>query len=156
MKKIILSSVLLISCLTLSANALVVKKNASDITPMKQNADITKKEAQSVEFLTNVASEINKTLPMMVDKITRLNNVQAFKAKLAYNYTIKKVDELHITAHKIVAILKPISIQSICSNPDTQVFPDNDIDIEFNYFKENGQFITKFRVTSQDCKNLKK
>jgi len=156
MKKILLSIVFLINCLTLSANAAVVKRNTSDITSTKEEKHISKEKIQSVEYLTKVASKINKKLPKTINKFIRLNNVQAFQAKLVFNYTLKRFDKLHISADKIATFLKPANIQDVCPISDGKFLVDFGVDFKFNYFKENGKFISSLTVTSQDCKNRKK
>ncbi|MEM7049242.1 MAG: hypothetical protein AAF604_06260 [Acidobacteriota bacterium] len=108
-------------------------------------------DGPSQELLLEVASEINKGGPMMVDRETELVNVGAEPSAIVYNYRLVNLTAADITAEEIQA-LKPTVVNSACSQPKTrQDFLDQGIAMKYSYSAKDMVFLTEFTVEPSDC-----
>ena len=73
--------------------------------------------------LIEMASEINKGLPMMVDSNTRLDNITAtFGKEVLYNYTVIGLETAMLDTLAMKQILEPLILNTAKTNPDTKYF----------------------------------
>lgn len=103
--------------------------------------------------LMKIASEINKTCPMMVDSETRLDNTTALPNNVfRYNYTFINgtVDELDVEA--LEKAIEPRMINIVKTSPDMKAFRDNNVIMDYYYNDVNGEFITKVSITPDEYK----
>src|SRR6266576_2219321 len=63
-------------------------------------------KAGSMENLLKMAGQLNKSLPMMVDKEMQLTTVTATENALIYNYTLVNTEKANISAEKLATALK--------------------------------------------------
>ncbi|HEX7967739.1 MAG TPA: hypothetical protein VF502_05935 [Stellaceae bacterium] len=80
-------------------------------------AATTSGSASAVDLAT-VATEINKRLPMMVDGDTRLDNVKAGDAELAYYLTITDRSETEPGWEEFQTAMSDKLLGQACSSPD--------------------------------------
>jgi hypothetical protein len=95
-----------------------------------------------------MASEINKTCPVMVDQVTRLDNAIALPGNIfQYNYTILGINRSQINIDTLEKYVEPGIINNIRTNPDMKVFRDQKTTLVYYYKDESGTFIHKFVIT---------
>ncbi len=100
------------------------------------------------ETMMQVASELNKTCPIMVDNETRLDNAIALPGNIfQYNYTLINMDKERIFIDEIKKYLEPQLVRNISTNPDFKSFRENKVTMSFNYVDKNGAFVIKINVT---------
>lgn len=105
------------------------------------------------EALTQTATALNKTCPMMVDEYTRLDNGVALPDRtFQYNYTLVKNTIEEINAADIESMEGQFA-NTIKTSPDMKYFRDNDVTINYNYADKNGVFITKISITPEEYKD---
>lgn len=100
--------------------------------------------------MMNVASELNKTCPIMIDAETRLDNAVALPEKtFQYNYTLINMDKDSIDIERLEEYLKPLILNSVKTNPDLKSFRDNNITMSYNYKDKNSNHIFKLIFTPE-------
>lgn len=99
------------------------------------------------------ASELNKSLPMMVDQETRLDNAIALPENVfQYNYTLVNLTKDEIDLEVFTAYMKPQITNNVKTNPDLKFFRDNQVTMGYFYKDKNGEFVAKFAVSKKDYK----
>jgi hypothetical protein len=105
------------------------------------------------QSLVQTSSEMNKKLPMMIDKATRLDTVTPAPNKtLMYKYTLVDVTKSGIDVAKVQKTLKPTILEAYKTNPDMQKLRAAEISLKFQYYDKNGTFITDVEVHPSDVK----
>ncbi len=105
------------------------------------------------KVLMNAASEINKSLPIMVDSETQLDNTIALPNNIfQYHYTLinNTVDEIDI--EEMENGLKQMLANNMRNNPDMKTFRENNVTMNYMYKDRNGNFITKISITPSEYK----
>lgn len=103
--------------------------------------------------MMNMASELNKTCPIMVDAETQLDNAVALPEKtFQYNYTLINMDKDSIDILRLEEYLKPVILNTIKTNPDLKSFRDNNITMSYNYKDKNSNHIIKLTFTPEQYK----
>jgi len=100
------------------------------------------------KVLMEAASEINKTLPIMVDQYTRLDNTIALPDKsLQYNYTLVELTAEEVNVDTIKKYMEPTIINTVRTSPDLKIYRENKVTMIYNYKDKNGVFVYKLSVT---------
>ncbi len=103
--------------------------------------------------MMQMASELNKTCPVMVDAETRLDNAVALPEKtFQYNYTLVNMVKDSIDIVSIEEYLKPVILNTIKTNPDLKSFRDNNVIMSYNYKDKNSMHILKLTFTPDHYK----
>ena len=107
----------------------------------------------SEEFLTQVSSMMNTTLPMMVEEGVQLDSSYAGPGKtLNYNYTMLDYSASQIDGKMFANTIRHDLTNTICTTPETQIFPNNGVLLNFNYYDRDRSLITRVEVAPTDCK----
>jgi hypothetical protein len=105
------------------------------------------------QSLVQTSSEMNKKLPMMIDKATRLDTVTPAPNKtLMYKYTLVDITKAGIDVAKVQKTLKPTILEAYKTNPEMQKLRAAEISLKFQYYDKNGTFITDVEVHPSDVK----
>jgi len=98
--------------------------------------------------LAKVASEINKSCPMVVDQEIRLDNTAAFPNRtLQYNYTLVNYEKAELDMNVVESTLFSGILENIKTNPDMKAMRENKITFNYYYKDKKGVFVTKYVVT---------
>lgn len=103
------------------------------------------------EALLQSAVEMNRTLPMMVDKDTRLDATTAGPGRrFTYSYTLIN----HAVADLDVSVLqnglRPSLIANYKSLPQMKEFRDANVELHYQYKDKNGAFVADIMVSPKD------
>jgi hypothetical protein len=104
--------------------------------------------------LQQAASQMNASLPMMVDKETRLDSTLALDGTFRYNYTLVNYPAESLDAGKFTDAMQPRIVNSICTMEDTQMFVNNGVRVIYAYFGRNGKSVTKVTVEPSMCDDI--
>lgn len=103
--------------------------------------------------MMQVASELNKACPIMVDSETQLDNAVALPEKtFQYNYTLINMDKDNIDIERLEEYIKPVILNTIKTNPDLKSFRDNNVIMSYNYKDKNSNHILKLIFTPEQYK----
>jgi hypothetical protein len=105
------------------------------------------------QALVQTSSEMNKKLPMMVDKVTRLDTVTPAPNKtLVYKYTLVGVAKSAIDVEKFKGTLRPTILQNYKTNPEMQKLRSSEVSLKFQYYDQGGAYVTDIEVHPTDVK----
>jgi hypothetical protein len=100
-----------------------------------------------------MASQINKSLPMDIDAVTKMKSVICLPGKvkptLMYLYEIDASSMPSVSASDLLT-LKPNMVESWCSMP-TQLELLRQVNVLYNYRKLSGRFIGEIKISEEDC-----
>lgn len=98
--------------------------------------------------LVEMANELNKNCPIMIDQYTRLDNTNAFPNKtFQYNYTLVETEKADFNLDTVRKYVEPNIINNVKSNPDMKDLRDNNVTLNYSYRDKNGEFIWKLEIT---------
>ncbi len=110
-----------------------------------------KEQKSSQSFLLQVASEINKDLPIMVDRETMLSNVSTDNNTLVYNYVLVNYSSVEINPNVFIPTMGRALNNYVCSNPYTQKLLNSGVSLHYFYTSKDHIFIGEVRISSSDC-----
>lgn len=98
--------------------------------------------------MVKVASNLNKTCPIMLDKETRLDNTVALPGHVfQYNFTLVHMTKGSVDVQALKKYIEPNALNNIKTNPDLKVFRDNKTTMNYFYRDKNGTFLLKISIT---------
>ncbi len=104
------------------------------------------------ENLNQVATELNKKLPMMVDDQTRLDQVSVKTGTLVYAYTLPNATKNDLDFSSLAKIIKPKMIANYRDNETMAALRKWSVGLDYQYKDKNGDFIGEVLVTPDDFK----
>lgn len=94
------------------------------------------------------ASEINASCPLMVDQVTRLDNVMAMPNNtFQYNYTLLSVFKDSVDIEQLRIHLEPNLINHTKTSPQMKAIRANKTTLNYHYKDGNGQFLILLTIT---------
>jgi len=103
--------------------------------------------------MVQLASELNKTCPMMIDAETRWDNTVALPGNtFQYNYTLINLLKDSTDLERIEEYLNPIILNTIKTNPDLKLFRDNNVIMSYNYKDKNSIHLFKLTFSPEQYK----
>lgn len=103
--------------------------------------------------MMQIASELNKSCPIMVDAETQLDNAVALPDNtFQYNYTLVNMERAKVDISELENYLQPIILNNIKTNPDLKTFRDNDVVMAYNYKDRNGEHLFKLIFKPENYK----
>lgn len=104
------------------------------------------------EALVKVVDQINKQLPMTVDRDTRWDSTQAGPGKaFTYHYTIVTARATEIDTTEFHRAMSSNLRNSVCTSPDMQVFFKNGVTVSYSYRSSDSRHVTKVTINPRDC-----
>ena len=112
--------------------------------------------AQSKSELILIADEINKSLPMRIDSMTRFDNVSVVGEKaIQYTMTVLTMNVSEFNS-SVINSLHHIVATRACSTPGTRELLDGGIIFTWFYRDKNNTYITTLPVNKAICKKTEK
>lgn len=110
-----------------------------------------KEYLSSKEFLSKVSNEMNKSLPMMIDKETKCVSTYAFDKEIGYAYELVNKSSSEIDKSNFLNISTPKLKNFVCTTPHMQKFLNNGVSIGYIYYGNDSGFIGKITITPSQC-----
>ena len=102
--------------------------------------------------LTKVASQINATLPMMVDKDTRLDATQGGPGKnFSYYYTLPQYASSELDPVAVKDAISPLVRSNVCGNKDMRKMFEIGVTAHYIYRGNDGVEVVRLAITPADC-----
>lgn len=112
----------------------------------------TKEDPRSVEYLKKIAAEINRSVPVMIDKETELMPAEVAPGVLIYNYRLVSYSASQIDPSRIAAGAKQRVTQGACNQPETRDdFLKKGVTLRYAYYDKDKRPIATVDVTPADC-----
>jgi len=97
--------------------------------------------------MMEMASEINKSCPFMVDNLTRLDNAVAMPNNVfQYNYTLINIVKDSLDINELKNNIEPTIINFVKTNPDMKAMRDNKTTVNYYYKDMTGVFLLTISV----------
>jgi len=104
------------------------------------------------EAIVKMANELNKQLPMAVDRDTRLDSISpGVGRQFTYYYTFvnsRSQDFDRAAWHREVSHLLR---NKVCTNTDMEVFFKNGVSVSYSYQGKDGGHVGKVTISPSDC-----
>lgn len=113
-----------------------------------------KKEAdpRSQEFLDKMAAEINRSVPVMIDKETELMPAAGAPGMLIYNYRLVNYSVAQLDSRKFADGAKERLTQGACNRPETRDnFLKKGVTLRYSYFDKDKRHFATVDVAPSDC-----
>jgi hypothetical protein len=92
--------------------------------------------------MMKIASELNKSCPVMIDAETRLDNAIALPNNVfQYNYTLVNIDQSTADTASMKTYIEPIIVNFIKSNPQLKYQRDHKTTINYYYKDKFGIYL---------------
>jgi len=99
------------------------------------------------KILANTSNKMNRTLPQMVDAITRLDaTVQRPGRIFSYKYTVLGFKAAKLNKEQIRAAIEPTLLHNYKTNPSMSALRKLSAILKYAYFDEAGAFILDIEV----------
>jgi len=109
-------------------------------------------DVRSAKFLSGVASEFNKNLPMQVDSETELLSTMGTEGTFTYVYRLINLTREEIDTESFVSEMQPNLTNYACNDPEVRKkFLNEEIDLEYKYLDMENIPIEVIPVTLSDC-----
>src|SRR6266540_449536 len=109
-------------------------------------------DPRSVEHLSKVAAELNRSVPVMVDVEIELLLVQGAHGMLIYNYRLVKYSVSELDHQKFAVGAKQKVTQGVCNQSEMRDdFFKKGVMLCYSYFDKDKQHIATFEVAPADC-----
>ena len=100
--------------------------------------------------MMEVASELNKSCPIMVDRETRLDNAVALPDNIfQYHYTLVNREKASVDTLDVKNYLEPILINNVKTSPQMKIQRDHGTTLNYYYKDKAGQYLFMVTVTQE-------
>ncbi len=104
------------------------------------------------DALTKVSAQMNKKMPIILDKDTRLDKVSAEPGRhLKYHYTLVSVRHGDINTAEFSKVIKPQLKSRLCEDVEMQKFLKNGVSVSYLYKTNDGRAIGGAEFSPSDC-----
>jgi len=101
-----------------------------------------KRSSSYDKAMMDVASEINKSCPIMVDKETRLDNTAAMPGNIfQYTFTLVNMDKATVDTLQIKSYLEERVISNVKTNPDMTLQREHRTTFQYYYKDKNSNYL---------------
>ena len=107
---------------------------------------------RSDESLNRLAAQINRAVPVMIDKETELLAAAGTEGMLTYNYRLVSYSVSQLDAAKFATGAKERVTQGACNRPETREdLLKQGVTLRYTYFDKDKQHIATIDVLPADC-----
>jgi hypothetical protein len=107
---------------------------------------------RSEESLNRLAADINRRVPVMIDKETELLPAVGAEGLLTYNYRLVSYSVTQFDATRFAVGAKERVTQGACNRSETRDdLLKNGVTLRYSYFDKNKQHIATIDITPADC-----
>jgi len=109
-------------------------------------------DPRSAERLGKIAAELNRSVPVMIDKETELTLVEGHEAMLIYKYRLVPYSVSQLDHQKFAAGAKQKVAQGACNQAELREdYLKKGVTLRYSYFDKDKQHIATVDVTPTDC-----
>lgn len=95
-------------------------------------------------------SELRDHLPVMVDPVTMVNDVEIVNGAVHYKYILVYEKRANINVGDFSSRMLRILLRSTCSNRNIRTILKS-YDVIYNYRDKQDKYITEIRINKNDC-----
>ena len=102
-------------------------------------------------FRPDLTSEFNQSLPVMIDKGTRLDSVIVYDYEMTYTNTMINRSSQELKGTAFIKIMKSHIKNGACSNPKVIPMLRNGVSLIYSYKGSDNIYIGQFTIKPSDC-----
>ena len=111
-----------------------------------------KPDPRSLDGLSKIAAELNRSVPALIDKETELMRVEAHEGMLIYKYRLVPFSVSQLNHEKFAASARERIVQLACNQTETrEEYLKNGVTLRYSYFDKNKDHIATVDVAPKDC-----
>lgn len=111
-----------------------------------------KVDPRSQEHLSRIAAELNRGVPLMIDKETELMPSSGHDGMLIYNYRLVSYSWKDFDYQRFAAGARERLVQNACSRPEARDdFLKKGVTLRYSYYDKDKQHVATIDVTPKDC-----
>ncbi len=115
-------------------------------------SDVNRSDVTVEDALRQTANLMNRSLPMMVNKRTRLDNAAPGPGKrLTYYYTLVSYSSVDVTIQELKDAMWPTLRTSVCTDPQSHFLLQQGVQLVYHYKGSDGGYIGDFALNPSDC-----
>jgi hypothetical protein len=100
------------------------------------------------KVLKVTADQVNKSCPVMIDNEIRLDSAEVLPNKVfKYNYTLVNREKAGLNIDDIKQRMSPAIVDQVKASPQTKLFRDYNVTINYTYKDKDGVFLFTILVT---------
>jgi hypothetical protein len=109
-------------------------------------------EASVDQALVKVSAQMNRRMPVEVDKDTRLDKVSAEPGQqLTYHYTLTSIRSSEVNADEFQRLAKPQLKTRLCNSREMQNFLKSGVTVSYAYRGNDGRGIGQVKFAPSEC-----
>lgn len=109
-------------------------------------------DAEVAQVLAEASREINKAVPMVVDKGLRLDGTVGANKVLLYNYTLVDHEASAVNTNEFRDGMRARLVPGVCKDEAMQFLLQNGVRYRYRYRGKDGKEVATITVGSADCK----
>lgn len=148
MSRAVLATIILVASATVAVS--IFGSLGDAIGDFLSNGSLSTSSGVSNDFLLRLVSQINQSLPINVDRDTRLDSVTGVNNRITYNYTLLNIAGASADKQSISTSLDQLVRPKVRTSPKMKKFFNNGISVEYSYFGNDGHFICSFVVKPEE------
>ena len=103
-------------------------------------------------ILPDMVSKINESMPMTVDRDTRIDRVSSGPGnKITFHYSFTRLRISDFDRNEMIIGLRKQIIEGYKSNPNFKYLQDNDVTYEYSYLDVDGNYFTTITIAPDDA-----
>lgn len=131
------------------------KEQEEIVEPLAPPTKPVEVQPNLIKNIAEIVKKGNVNLPMMVDKQTRLDKVEAGPgAQINYLYTLPDYSSFDVSADWISTDVKPKVTKDVCDTAVLRKLLASGATLEYAYKGKDGVDINKFQVQDFNCKQI--
>ena len=151
MKKLLITIVTIVVALIAASIGGMFGKEGAEIAVNNYKSSIV---SEKTKVMMEVSSELNKVLPMMIDKDTQVFSITIVNGDtIQYNYKFVNLRKDEVDTSFLISEATKNHTNFVCSSPDMKFLIKNNISVNYAYYGKNHNHITTIFVDTSQCKN---
>ena len=149
MKKLLITIVTIVVLLIAASIGGMFGKESAESAVNDYKSSIV---SEKTKVMMEVSSELNKVLPMMIDKDTQAFSTSIVNGDtLQYNYKFVNLRKDEVDTSFLISEATKNHTNFVCSSPDMKFLIKNNISVNYAYYDKNQKHITTIFIDTKKC-----
>lgn len=104
----------------------------------------------TAEQLQKLAAKVNKTCPLMLDEMTRLDSISVPQNKFTYHYTLVAAEKEMGDFEAVREEVRPRLVSYLKTSPDMKFARDNALHVVYKYRDRHQKELFEIEIAPED------
>jgi hypothetical protein len=102
------------------------------------------------KIMARSVEKLNKTCPVMVDDMTRLDSINVLPENaVQYNYTLLNMSRDSLDLKAFSDYMQPTLLNGVKTSPQLKIYRDHKTTFVYNYLDRNGESVGLIYITAE-------